>query len=281
MDKTVGVLGGGQLGRMLAEAANRLNIKLISLDKPDSPTKQITAHGDHVSGSFKDAHAIRVLAEKCDVLTYEIEHVDTQVLQAIAKEPKKTTGKAVSIEPSWETINLIQDKLVQKRHLRDAGIPVADFAQLTKNTEDELKRVAKLCNFPFMLKSRRDAYDGRGNYVVYSEADFGSALAALGTSPLYAERWAPFTMELAVMVVKTSTKALAFPTVETIHENSICKLVFAPPRGVLEDTLLKARELATKTIATLSGKGVFAVEMFLLPNDELLVNEVCISSGHA
>jgi phosphoribosylaminoimidazole carboxylase len=278
MNKTVGVLGGGQLGRMLAEAANRLNIKLISLDKESSPTKQITAHGDHVTGSFKEASAVLLLAGKCDILTYEIEHVDTQVLSAIEEESRKGTVRQLSIEPSWETIRLIQDKLVQKRHLRANSIPVADFMQLVENTEEELKRVAEPFNFPFMLKSRMDAYDGRGNYVVISAEDFKSALTALGNRPLYAEKWAPFKMELAVMVVQTSQKALAFPTVETIHENSICKLVYSPPRGISEEICLKARELATKTIATFSGKGIFAVEMFLLSNNELLVNEVRESS---
>jgi phosphoribosylaminoimidazole carboxylase len=274
MDKTVGVLGGGQLGRMLAEAANNLNVKLISLDKVNAPTKQITAHSDHVNGSFKDPVAIREMAERCNVMTVEIEHVDADMLEQLDGE--RNGSDQLAIHPSPKTIKLIQDKYVQKTHLETHHIPVAEFVSVPKNTPEQLKLVAKSFGYPFMLKSRADAYDGRGNFVVDSEEGFGPALTALGNRPLYAEKWAAFKMELAVMVVQTETEALAFPTVETIHENSICKLVYAPPRGVSEEVCSHACELACKTIATLSGKGVFAVEMFLLPNHELLVNEVSI-----
>jgi phosphoribosylaminoimidazole carboxylase len=278
MDKTVGVLGGGQLGRMLAEAANRLNIKLVSLDKEDSPTKQITAHGDHIAGSFKDPVAIRELAEKCDVLTVEIEHVDAEMLRKLETEDSK------EVHPSAATIKLIQDKFVQHEHLKEHDIPVATFVEIPTNSVDSLHKVGERFGYPFMLKSRVDAYDGRGNFVVGSKADCKEALEALGKRPLYAEKWAPFRMELAVMVVRTATSTLAFPTVETIHENSICKLVYAPPRGVSSSVCAEARELAIRTISSLPrGKGIFAVEMFLLPDNKLLVNEIAPrphNSGH-
>src|ERR1700712_4750735 len=108
MDKTVGVLGGGQLGRMFAEAANRLNIKVLFLDKDGAPAKQITSHDQHVNGSFKDVDSIQELAARADVLTIEIEHVDTEVLRVI-----ETEGK-VAVERSSETIRLIQDKYRKK-----------------------------------------------------------------------------------------------------------------------------------------------------------------------
>jgi phosphoribosylaminoimidazole carboxylase len=263
---------------MLAEAANRLNIKVVALEKSaTAPTKQITAHGDHIDGSFKDSDDILQLSKRCNVLTIEIEHVDTQIL-------KELDGKSdVVIEPHWETIQTIQDKFRQKQHLEKNDIPVAQSYLLSTNSEAELQRVSEKVGFPFMLKACKDAYDGRGNFVVKSAADFSSALSTLGNRSLYAEKWANFTMELAAMVVQTKNGAVSFPVVETVHERSICKLVYAPPRGVSKQICQRAKELAQRTIATFKGKGVFAVEMFLLGNDELLVNEIAPrphNSGH-
>src|ERR1700710_1864371 len=150
MDKVVGVLGGGQLGRMFAEAANRLNIKVIALEKsPTAPTKQITAHSDHISGSFKDANDIQALAQKCDVLTIEIEHVDADILAELEAE-------GVVIEPKPETIKIIQDKFIQKQHLIKHGIPVAESYALPENTEEELGQIASKIDLPFMLKACKD-----------------------------------------------------------------------------------------------------------------------------
>jgi phosphoribosylaminoimidazole carboxylase len=271
MDKVVGVLGGGQLGRMLTEAANRLNIKVVTLDKPSAPAKRLAAHGDHVDGSFKDAKAIGELAAKCDVLTIEIEHVDVDVLRELQEDPD--VAENVSIEPSWKTIETIQDKYRQKLHLQDEGVKTADSFRL-EDPEHELGRVAELFGYPFMLKARRDAYDGRGNFKVGSEKDFKPALDFLGDRSLYAEKFAPFKMELAVVVARTKNGALPFPVVETVHENSICKLVYSPPRGASAAVCQAAQDLAVKAVKTFQGKGVYAVEMFLLADDSLLVNEV-------
>ena len=266
MDKVVGVLGGGQLGRMFMEAANRLNIQVNILDKDNAPAKHISAHGGHVTGSFKNAEAIKKLAKTCDVLTVEIEHVDTHVLEQIEGD--------VRIEPSWRTIRTIQDKYLQKEHLRSKGVATAEAVSLDGNSEDGLRSVGSRLGYPFMLKSKKEAYDGRGNYPVRSEKDVPAALKALGDRPLYAERWAEFRAELAVMVVQTKDGPLAFPTVETIHEDSICKLVFAPARTIEDKVLKEAQELARKAVAAFDGKGVYGVEMFLLKDDTLLINEI-------
>lgn len=266
MDKTIGVLGGGQLGRMLAEAANRLNIKVITLDKGSSgPTKQIVAHGEHIDGSFKDPVAIKALAEKCDVLTIEIEHVDAAILKQLENQ--------ITIEPKPETIAIIQDKYVQKEHLKKFRIPVADSVALRSNDDDAFTAVVGKFGLPFMLKSRKDAYDGRGNAVIKNWDDYQQATKDFGDRALYAERWARFKAELSVVAVKTKNGALAFPVVETVHERSICKLTYAPPRNVSKSVRDKAEELARDAVGTFKGKGIFAVEMFLLENDELLVNE--------
>ena len=275
MDKSVGVLGGGQLGRMLVEAANRLEIKVNFLDAPNSSAKQISNHDGHIDGSFKDAEAIKRLAKTSDVITIEIEHVDTHILEAISKTS--------DVQPSWRTIRTIQDKYEQKRYLQSHDVAVAESLELKEPSISELERASSL-GFPFMLKSRKEAYDGRGNFTVKSKDDFKPALEALGSNKeLYAEKWANFKMELAVMVVKTKDQVLSFPTVETIHENSICKLVYASARGVSNATNQKAQELAKKAVGCFEGKGVFGVEMFLLQDDSLLINEIAPrphNSGH-
>lgn len=273
--KIVGVLGGGQLGRMFVEAANRLNIQVNILDAANSPAKQISNHENHIQGSFKDAESIKKLAGTCNVVTVEIEHVDTHVLEDISSR--------VAVEPSWQTIRMIQDKYAQKEHLQKHDVATAVSMPLATATAEELQKVADAFGFPFMLKSRTEAYDGRGNYRVQSAQDFPGALEALGSRPLYAEKWANFKAELAVMVVKTKDGVLAYPTVETVHEDSICKLVYAPARNVSAKVLEQAQDLAKRAVACFSGKGVFGVEMFLLEDNDLLINEIAPrphNSGH-
>lgn len=275
MDKRVGVLGGGQLGRMLAESANRLNIQINFLDAENSPAKQITAHEGHIAGSFKDAAAIKKLAAGSDVITVEIEHVDTHILEAISS--------TTDVQPSWQTIRTIQDKYAQKQQLHKHNVATAESLALAEASPSELSKVANKLGLPLMLKTRRDAYDGKGNYPVHSKDDFDAALKALSGRDLYAERWANFRMELAVMVVKTKDQVLSFPTVETIHEDSICKLVYAPARGISLDTNERAQALARRAVASFEGKGVFGVEMFLLEDGTLLINEIAPrphNSGH-
>lgn len=274
--RKVGVLGGGQLGRMLIESANRLNIQVNVLDTENSPAKQISSHSGHITGSFKDAAAVKQLAQQSDVVTVEIEHVDTHMLEAVSGE--------VAVEPSWKTLRTIKDKYAQKEYLKSHGVDVADSVDLEGKAGTEgLREVGKQLGYPFMLKSKTEAYDGRGNFVVKSEADVEDAKKALGDRPLYAERWADFRKELAVMVVKTKDGVLTFPVVETVHEDSICKLTYAPPRNVSSEATKRAQELARKAIGAFEGKGVFGVEMFLLKDDRLLINEIAPrphNSGH-
>ncbi|KAM9899504.1 hypothetical protein OXX79_005690 [Metschnikowia pulcherrima] len=275
--KTIGVLGGGQLGRMLVEAAHRLNIKTIILDQPNSPAKQINALDEHVDGSFTDLDSITKLAKKCDVLTVEIEHVDVDALKTVS------SSLNIPIYPLPETIRLIQDKYLQKLHLQEHDVGVVESLEVKTNTPDALEEIGSRFTFPFMLKARTLAYDGRGNFVVKSKESIPEALSFLQDRPLYAEKWCPFTKELAVMVVRTlEGEVFAYPTVETIHQDNICHLVYAPAR--ISDTLQrKASILAQNAVKSFPGCGIFGVEMFLLPNHELLINEIAPrphNSGH-
>ncbi|CAG8603511.1 11403_t:CDS:2 [Acaulospora morrowiae] len=275
--RTIGVLGGGQLGRMLVEAASRLNIDVVILDKPsDAPAKQIQATKSHIDGDFKDPDRIRELAQKSDILTIEIEHVNADILEILSREN-------VVIHPSPLTIRLIQDKYVQKTHLSKNHIPVVDFLEVL--SRQELMDAASKFGYPFMLKSKTLAYDGRGNYVVRSADDIEEALKSLGNyeKPLYAERWAPFVKELAVMVVRRANgEVKSYPVVETVHRENICHLVIAPAQinGLV---LASAKDMAERAIRTLEGAGVFGVEMFLMSDGSIYVNEIAPrphNSGH-
>lgn len=275
--KTIGILGGGQLGRMIVEAAHRLNVKTIVLDGPNSPAKQINALDEHVDGSFTDPESIMKLAKKCDILTVEIEHVDANALQ----EVKDKLG--IEIYPLPETIKLIQDKYLQKNHLIGHGIDVTESVEIVENNVETLAEVGEKFQYPYMLKSRTMAYDGRGNYVVKSKDDLSEALGFLKDRPLYAEKWCKFTKELAVMVVRSiEGEVFAYPTVETVHKDNICHVVYAPAR--INDTLAtKASILAKNAVKSFPGCGIFGVEMFLLSNNELIINEIAPrphNSGH-
>ncbi|KAL4881576.1 AIR carboxylase-domain-containing protein [Aspergillus karnatakaensis] len=274
-DRKVGVLGGGQLGRMFVESANRLNVQVNVLDAENSPAKQISFHDGHVTGSFKEREAVQELAKKCDVITAEIEHVDTYALEEVASQ--------VKIEPSWKSIRTIQNKFNQKEHLAKFGIPMAEHRELLENTPEELAKAGEQLGYPLMLKSKTMAYDGRGNFRVNSKDDILEALEFLKGRPLYAEKWAYFQKELAVMVIKTKESVLSYPTVETVQEDSICKLVYAPARNVSDKINQAAQKLARKAVATFEGQGAFGVEMFLLNDNSLILCELASrvhNSGH-
>ncbi|RXG48005.1 hypothetical protein VDGE_04435 [Verticillium dahliae] len=290
----IGLLGGGQLGRMLCEAAGPLGIEIAILDEANCPAKQANQNAKHVTGSFKDPEKIRELAVKCDVLTVEIEHINTDVLEEIATKGVTVAPgvvKKVPVHPSWETLRLIQDKYLQKEHFGKAGIPIAPQMAIESGASmlDSLRQAYEKFGFPFMLKARKGSYDGRGNFKVSGVQDFEEAVTVMGKLPLYAEKWVPFELELAVMVVRTEDDdgrlrdVHAYPAVETIHEDSICTKVFYPPRNTPETVSEKAKQVASDVIRTLKGRGVFAVEMFLLADGTITVNEVAPrphNSGH-
>ncbi|RMZ77193.1 hypothetical protein DV738_g4468, partial [Chaetothyriales sp. CBS 135597] len=301
-DLVIGVLGGGQLGRMLVEAASRLNVQVAVLDAEGAPAKQINlvASDKHITGSFAKAADVEALAAKSDVLTYEIEHVDTEILEKLSAQQQYVKGtKWNRIQPSWQTVRTIQDKFAQKQHLAKFSIATArSIAVDGSRGVESVQEIAEKLQYPLMLKSRTQAYDGRGNFPIKSAGDIKAGLEALEGRPLYAEQWANFTIELAVMVIKTAQEAakpegaddagwesstLAYPAVETVHEDSICKLVYVPARKVPRAKLAEAQELARRAVATFAGTGVFGVEMFLLADGKLVVNEIAPrphNSGH-
>ena len=275
----IGILGGGQLGRMSQEQAALVGIELVILDEEGCPARQINQNNKHVAGSFKDPEKVRELARRCDVLTVEIEHVNTEVLEEVATTGVDIGGgkkKKVPVHPSWETLRLIQDKFLQKEHFQREGLPVApQMAIDSEHLKSSLEKAGQTYGFPFMLKARKQSYDGRGNYKVDGSGNFEEAARALGGLSLYAEKFQPFVKELAVMVMRTENdkgelrNTYAYPAVETVHEDSICTNVFYPPRGVEASVSEEARKVASNVVRTLKGRGVFAVELFLLEDGKL------------
>lgn len=254
---------------MLAHPAALLGIPLLILDSGSyTPAKQVLMAPQsmsHPDGAFTSEEHIRELAKQCDILTVEIEHVNADVLEQVEKEG------LCEVQPAPKTIRLIQDKYLQKAYLSEKGIPVAPFDKLPENpTEDDIKELTGRLGLPVMLKARTLAYDGRGNSPLKTSdsEDIKASLEFLGDRPLYAEGWAPFVKEVAVMVVRNKEgEVRSYDAVETFHRDSILRVCLAPLRAAgkaMDGVNQRARELAEKAVSTLEGAGIFGVEMFLM-----------------
>jgi 5-(carboxyamino)imidazole ribonucleotide synthase len=268
---TLGVVGGGQLGRMLAEAAAPLGVEVIVLDPtPDCPAAPVAR--DQIVGDFDDPEAFEALAARTDAVTFEIELADADLLDRIADE------YGVSVNPAPETLARIEDKLVQKRALADAGVSVPPFRQV--DDADDLR--AALDEFgAVMLKARTGGYDGRGNVPVTDPEDAAAAMDAVG-GPAMAETFVDFARELSVIAVQGDGEIRTFPAGENVHEEEILRRTVLPAR-TSEPVLERAEEVARDVLDTLSGRGVFGIELFETRDGEIQVNEIAPrphNSGH-
>jgi phosphoribosylaminoimidazole carboxylase PurK protein len=270
---TIGIVGGGQLGRMLTLAAKPLGYDVVVVDPgANCPATQVGAA--EITANLYDEAALKELASRSTVITVEIEHLDTHVLEALEKD-------GAVIHPAPATVRLIQDKYLQKAFLREHSAPVADFTEVTSTADAE----TALKNFggKMLLKTRHGAYDGRGNMVIKTQADIAKAFELFDGKQLYAEAFVPFERELAVMVARSvDGDVQAYPVVQTIHERNICVEVLSPapvPAAVQK----KAHELAITVANLLKGAGMYGIEMFLTEAGEVLVNEIAPrvhNSGH-
>ena len=269
---TVGVVGGGQLGRMLGEAASPLGIDLVVSDPtPDAPASPVVR--DQVVGEFDDPDTLFELGERADYLTFEIELADPDVLEAVEEE----TGTPVHPRP--ETLRTIQDKLVQKRRLSEAGIPVPAFEAV--DSSEELRGALDELGYPAMLKAREGGYDGRGNVLVEGPDDVAEAFGAI-QGPAMVEEFVDYDRELAVIGCKGDGETDTFPVTETIHEEEILRETVSPARTD-EETRDRARDVATEILGEMSGRGVYGIELFETVDGEILLNEIAPrphNSGH-
>jgi len=273
MAKRLGIIGGGQLGMMITEAAKNLSgyiSEIIVLDPTENcPAAQ--AGAKQIVGDFKDELAILKLAEQSDIITYEIESGNTDVLSKLKAK----------IEPSPSTLGIIQDKFLQKTFLSENELPVSQFYEIT--SLNDLREKIKELGLPVLLKSRRDAYDGRGNFKITSSDEIEKAYQHFDGKSLMVEKFVNFKMEVSVIAARNiKGDIVTYPLVENIHENNILKMTIAPAR-VSDDVIKDAGEIARKTMEVLKGAGVFGIEMFIDQDDKILINEIAPrvhNSGH-
>lgn len=273
MKNRIGIVGGGQLGRMMAFDAKKLGFTVNIIDPtPHSPAGQVSDY--QIVAAYNDENAIRELAGMSDFLTFEIELANAEILEELSK-------KGLEIHPSAKTLGIIKDKLEQKKFLHGAHLAVADFQQV--ESKEEIIKVAEKYGYPFLLKARFDAYDGRGNALVKDDSQIDDAIDKLSGRKLYVEKFVPFVKELSVVIARsTKGEIKTYPVVETIHKNNICHIVKAPA-PVDEEIKKKAEQLAVKAMEHLKGAGVFAIEMFLTEDGQVLINEIAPrvhNSGH-
>ncbi|SHM36322.1 5-(carboxyamino)imidazole ribonucleotide synthase [Cyclobacterium lianum] len=267
--QTLGILGGGQLGRMLIQAGINYNLDIHILD-PDAnaPCKHLCNR--FVQGALKDYQTVYDFGKDCDIISIEIEHVNTEALYQLEKEGKK-------VFPQPQVLEMIQDKRKQKQFYLDNGIPTAPFL-LTENREEVRQHAAFL---PAVHKLGKEGYDGRGVQLIREKADLDKAFDAPGLL----EKFVDFDKELAVIVARNEQgKVKTFPSVECAFHpvHNLVEFLFSPA-SVAPETDRKAQALALEVIEKLDMVGLLAVEMFVSKEGEILVNEIAPrphNSGH-
>ncbi len=272
---TIGILGGGQLGRMLATAAAKLGMKThIFCPDPQSPAFEVTPH--KTVADYTDKKALQAFADAVDIITYEFENVPVETAQFL----EKTTAVA----PGPRALSISQDRLEEKRFLTMNEITVADYRPVSSLADLE-KAVGEL-GLPAILKTTRLGYDGKGQRTLRSKADCVSAFAALGANPLVLEAFVPFEREISVIVARNPRgQASDFEPAENVHKNHILK-TSTVPANIDKVTAGRASRIAQQIAGALDYVGVMGVEFFVVPGDPrptLLVNEIAPrvhNSGH-
>lgn len=266
-DFKLGILGGGQLGRMLIQSGIDFNFNFTILD-PDKNAPCSTL-AEFSEGKLTDFDTVMKFGSQCDVITIEIENVNTSALRELAR-----MGKRVFPQP--EVIELIQDKRVQKTFYKNNGIPTAAFV-LTENKED----VARLAKFPMVNKLGKEGYDGRGVQILRGKEDLANAF----DKPGLLEELVPFDKEISVIVARNEKGQVeTFPPVEMVFhpEQNLVEYLFAPAQ-ISAEIAQRADRIARDIIEKLNMIGLLAVEMFVTRSGEVLVNEIAPrphNSGH-
>jgi 5-(carboxyamino)imidazole ribonucleotide synthase len=271
---TIGIIGGGQLGRMLAIAARQMDYKTIVLDPdPACPTGQV-ADGQ-ITEAYSSRDASRSLARSSDVVTYEFENVDADSVSAAAE--------LKPVHPSPSVLRTAQHRLHEKNALLKAGVPVAPFREI--NSVDDLKNAAADLGFPMVLKTATMGYDGKGQVIITREEDIENSFESLnaGSTELIVEQFVPFLVELSTICARASDGTIAtFPPSENINRNHILDVSIVPAR-IPDAVIQNARLLAADIAVHLDVVGLIAVEMFITKDNEILVNELAPrphNSGH-
>ncbi|MHA6487248.1 5-(carboxyamino)imidazole ribonucleotide synthase [Bacillus cabrialesii] len=268
----IGIIGGGQLGKMMAVSAKQMGYKVAVVDPvKDSPCGQVA--DIEITAHYNDREAIRKLAEISDIITYEFENIDYDALHWLKDHAYLPQGS--------ELLLITQNRETEKKAIQDAGCEVAPYSIV--NTKDGLKQAVQELGLPAVLKTCRGGYDGKGQFVIKEEAQIEQAAALLEHGTCILESWVSFKMEMSVIVVRSVNGEIStFPAAENIHHNNILFQSIVPAR-VEKAIQRKAADLAVKLADELHLVGPLAVEMFLTEDGELLVNELAPrphNSGH-
>ncbi len=269
---TIGIIGGGQLGRMMAIAARQLGYRIAVLDPTkDCPCGQIA--DIEITAGYDDLDAIKKLAEVSDVITYEFENIDYTALRWL--EEHATLPQKSSL------LLLTQDRETEKAAIEKAGCQVAPYKII--HTEEELELALELLQYPSVLKTCRGGYDGKGQVVIREEQDLINAKELLTHGTCILEKWVPFEKEISVIVTRSvNGETKTFPVAENIHKENILYQSIVPAR-VSDKVLQNAEQLAIKLSNSFELVGTLAVEMFLTDNGEIFINELAPrphNSGH-
>lgn len=269
---TIGIFGGGQLGRMTALAAARLGYRChIFAPEADAPAAEVAAK--FTNAAYEDAAAISAFAQSVDVVTLEFENVPREAVALAARY--------APTRPSADVLAVTQDRLYEKQLAQRLGLGVTEF--LAVSTEAEARAAAERLGLPFLLKTRRLGYDGKGQARVAEADAAAAAFAALGSVPAIAEAVVDFACEISVIVARRPDGMMAsWPPVRNIHRDGILRTTLVPaglPRRLADEAVAVAERLA----AALALEGLLAVEMFVTKDGRILVNELAPrphNSGH-
>lgn len=269
---TIGIIGGGQLGRYMAVSAKQMGYRAAVLDPvTQSPCGQVA--DTEITAAYSDLEAIRQLADISDVVTYEFENIDYDALNQLKEEAYLPQGS--------DLLLLTQNRETEKKGIVDAGCEVAPYRII--HDQKELEAAIDVLGLPAVLKTCRGGYDGKGQYVIKEKEQLHEATALLTHGTCILESWVPFQMELSVIVTRSVHGEIAvFPVAENIHQHNILFQSIVPARvdGSIQE---KAKELATTLAEKLGLVGTLAVELFLTNEGKLLVNELAPrphNSGH-
>lgn len=270
--RTIGIIGGGQLGRMLAMAAARLNFRTVILEpQADSPAAQVANH--QITAAYDDPAGLAELARLCDVVTYEFENVPVTAAETLAA--------SIPVYPPPKALEVAQDRLTEKRFLNTSGIETARFHAVDSQADLE----AALADFggDGVLKTCRLGYDGKGQKVYRKGESAEGGYDALGSVPLILESFVPFVREISIIAARgTDGEVRCYDPTENVHRNGILH-TSTQPAAITRETAAAAREAATKLLDGLAYVGVVGMEFFVLEDGSLIANEIAPrvhNSGH-
>lgn len=270
--QTIGIIGGGQLGRMMALAAKRQGFRIAVLDPiEDSPCGQVSDY--KVIGEYSDIESIKKLAEISDVITYEFENIDADCLDWLCQNAYVPQGKVL--------LEKTQNRITEKRAILDAGVEVAPYAVI--ETMNDIYTFIEEIGYPAVLKTATGGYDGKGQLVIKDRDDIKKSEELLEKSVCVLEQWIPFEKEISVIIVRSVRGETAvFPVGENIHKDNILHETIVPAR-ISDAAKEKAIQMGEQLAEKLNLVGTLAVEMFLTDAGEIYINELAPrphNSGH-